>query len=205
MTSNYTAEYGSSAGAVTVVQTKSGTNEIHGSAYEFLRNDKFDANSFFSNRAGVAKPSFRRNEFGGSIGGPIVKNKLFYFGDYQGLRVRQPRPFTATIASLAERDGVRTGDLSVLGRTIYDPLDVQGGQRQPFNNGVIPSTRLDPAATTLMGMLPTPNLGTSQFVTNPGLKQDTDQFDVKVDYNMGADDHLFFKYSFDGLEHQSHG
>jgi len=200
MTSNYSAEYGAAAGAITIVQSKSGTNEIHGSVYEFVRNDKFDANSFFNNRAGVGKPSFRRNEFGGSAGGPIIRDKLFYFGDYQGLRIRQPRPFTATIPSLAQRQWVQTGDFSGLGRAIYDPYDVQGGLRQPFPGNQIPASRLDQPAVTYIGMLPAPNSGDNQFRFNPQLKQTTDQGDIKVDYNLGADDHVFFKYSIDNTD-----
>ena len=94
MTSNYTAEYGESAGAVTEVSSKSGTNEFHGSAWEFLRNDKLNANTFFNNRGGVARPGFRRNEFGAVIGGPIVRNKTFFFGDYQGIRLTQPQTYS---------------------------------------------------------------------------------------------------------------
>ena len=197
MTSNFNAEYGASAGAITVVQTKSGTNAIHGSLYEFLRNDALDANTFFSNRAGVDKPSFRRNEFGGSVGGPIVKDKLFYFGDYQGLRIRQPRPFTATIPTLAQRQWVQTGDFSGLAQTVHDPLNVVNGRRQAFPDNRIPVSRLDEPSVTLIGLLPTPNLGANQYVSNPKLSQDTDQFDARVDWNMGADDRLFVKYSFD--------
>src|SRR5438445_7223257 len=88
MTSNYSAEYGAAAGAVTVVQTKSGSNDFHGSAYEFLRNDKLDANTFFNNRLGVGKPPFRRNEFGATAGGRIRRDKTFFFADYQGIRIR---------------------------------------------------------------------------------------------------------------------
>src|SRR5712691_7520515 len=89
MTSNYSAEYGAAAGAVTIVQTKSGSNDFHGGLYEFLRNDRLDANNFFNNRAGSAKPKLRRNEFGGAFGGPIRKDKTFFFVDYQGVRLSQ--------------------------------------------------------------------------------------------------------------------
>ncbi len=200
MTSNYTAEYGSAAGAVTVVQTKSGTNEFHGSAYEFLRNDNLDANTFFNNRAGLPKPAFNRNEFGGAIGGPIIRDKLFFFGDYQGLRIRQPRNFTATIPSPAQRQMVQSGDFSNLGAAIYDPFNVADGLRQPFAGGQIPVDRLDQPAVTLMGMVPDPNLGTNEFRVNPKLSQRTDQFDIRGDYNLGADDRLFLKYSYDDTD-----
>ncbi len=200
MTSNYSAEYGSSAGAVTVVQTKSGTNELHGSAYEFLRNDNLDANTFFNNRAGLPKPAFNRNEFGGAVGGPIIRDKLFFFGDYQGLRIRQPRDFTATIPSPAQRRMVQTGDFSNLGATIYDPFSVAGGRRQPFAGNQIPANRLDQPAVTLISMVPDPNLGANQLRVNPKLSQRTDQFDIRSDYNLGPDDRLFVKYSYDDTD-----
>ena len=88
-TSTYSAEFGRSLGGVVNLQIKSGTNAMHGSGFEFLRNDKFDANNFFNNRAGRAKPDFSQHQFGGTIGGPLVKDKTFFFFDYQGYRVNQ--------------------------------------------------------------------------------------------------------------------
>ena len=128
-TNNYSAEYGDSAGAVTVVQSKSGTNAIHGSAYEFLRNSVLDANQFFNNALGAPKPGFRRNQFGGSVGGPIKRDKLFYFGDYEGNRLAQPLTLVSTIPTIAQRAMVTTGDFSGLGTPVYDPTSVTGGLR----------------------------------------------------------------------------
>ncbi|MBK5290941.1 MAG: TonB-dependent receptor, partial [Acidobacteriia bacterium] len=199
MTSNYTAEYGAAAGAITIVQTKSGTNQLHGSLYEFLRNDKFDANTFFNNRLGVGKPAFRRNEFGGTVGGPIRKDKTFFFGDYQGIRVRQPRTVISTIPGVAQRQWITSGDFSQLGATIHDPTTVVGGQRMPFAGNRIPLTRLDPAAVLLTNLLPQPTspAATRNFVFNPVIEQRTDQFDVRLDHNLGQSDRVFFKYSYD--------
>ncbi len=204
LTSNYSAEYGAAAGAVTVVQTKSGTNEYHGSAYEFLRNDKLDANTFFNNRQGVAKPGFRRNEFGATVGGPIRKDKTFFFADYQGIRLRQPQTVTSTIPTVALRNMVTTGNFSALGTPIYDPLTLHNGPtgasvRDQFAGNQIPLARLDPAAIRLIGLLPAPtsSRATQNFVFNPTQSQDTDQFDVRIDQNLGAGDRLFGKYSFD--------
>jgi carboxypeptidase family protein len=205
LTSNYSAEYGSAAGAITVVQTKSGTNEYHGSAYEFLRNDKLDANTFFNNRQGAPKPSFRRNEFGATVGGPIRKDKTFFFADYQGIRLRQPQTVTSTIPTLALREMVNTGNFSALGTAVFDPLTLHGGGpngatvRDQFPGNQIPLARLDPAAIRLMNLLPAPTSArpTQNFVFNPTQSQDTDQFDVRVDQNLGTGDHLFGKYSFD--------
>ena len=102
LTSNYSAQFGEAAGAMTEVDTKSGSNQFHGDAWEFLRNDKLNANTFFSNSAGISRPAFRRNEFGGTIGGPIIRNRTFFFGDYQGIRLTFPQTYTSTIPTLAQ-------------------------------------------------------------------------------------------------------
>ncbi|MBK7926311.1 MAG: carboxypeptidase regulatory-like domain-containing protein [Bryobacterales bacterium] len=199
MTSNYTAEYGAAAGAITIVQTKSGTNQVHGSLYEFLRNNRLDANTFFNNRLGAPRPAFRRNEFGGTVGGPIRKDKTFFFADYQGIRVRQPRSTISTIPTLAQRQMITTGNFSNFGATIYDPTVAVNGQRQPFAGNLIPATRLDPAALRVTSLLPDPtsSAATRNFVFNPTLQQRTDQFDVRLDHNLGQSDRVFFKYSYD--------
>jgi len=202
-TTNYSAEYGASAGAVTIVQTKSGTNDLHGSVYEFLRNDKLDANTFFNNRQGLPRPPFRRNEFGGTIGGPIRRNKTFIFADYQGIRLRQPQTIVSTIPTLQQQAMVRTGDFSGLGATIYDPntLHSLGGQsiRDAFPGNRIPPERLDPAAIKLINLLPMPtnSEATRNFTFDPSRSQRTDQFDIRLDQNIGASDRLFLKYGFD--------
>ncbi|MBI3471219.1 MAG: carboxypeptidase regulatory-like domain-containing protein, partial [Candidatus Solibacter usitatus] len=174
LTSNYSAEYGAAAGAVTIVQTRSGSNQFHGSAYEFFRNDKLDANTFFNNRGGAAKPAFRRNEFGGTYGGPIRRDRTFFFADYQGIRLRQPR-------------------------MIFDPENLTGNQRTAFPGNRIPASRLDPAAVKVFGLLPAPTsaAATRNFVFNPTIEQRTDQFDARIDQNLGASDRIFFKYSYD--------
>src|SRR3954447_1426145 len=180
MTSNYTAEYGESAGAVTEVATKSGTNELHGSFWEFLRNDKLNANTFFNNRSGVARPGFRRNEFGATVGGPIVRNKTFLFGDYQGIRLTQPQTYTSTIPTLAQQQMVRSGNFAALGVPIYNPYTtvLQGGTRLrvPFANNQIPSSLLDPAAIRLFSLLPAPTSPgvANNYIANPALTQRTD-------------------------------
>ncbi|HMJ62784.1 MAG TPA: carboxypeptidase regulatory-like domain-containing protein, partial [Bryobacteraceae bacterium] len=203
MTSNYTAEYGESAGAVTEVASKSGSNDFHGSAWEFLRNDKLNANTFFNNRNGIGRPAFRRNEFGATFGGPIVRNKTFFFGDYQGIRLTQPQTYTSTIPTLAQQQMVTSGNFSALGAAIYNPYAtvVQNGAttRVPFANNQIPANLLNPAAVGIFRLLPAPTSGaaTNNYVFNPALTQRTDQFDVRVDQNLGAADRLFFRYGYD--------
>lgn len=212
LTSNYSAEYGVAAGALTVVQTKSGTNAFHGSAYEFLRNNKLDANTFFNNRAGVPRPAFRRNEFGATFGGPIRRDRTFFFADYQGIRIREPRSITSTVPTLAQRAMVATGDFGGLGATVYDPYALTSGPggspgRTAFPGNRIPASRLDPAMVKLFALLPEPISPASSrnFVFTPGARQRTDQFDVRLDQNIGQSDRLFFKYSYDNTDLESPG
>ncbi|MFZ0589287.1 MAG: carboxypeptidase regulatory-like domain-containing protein [Bryobacteraceae bacterium] len=202
MTSNYSAEYGESAGAVTEVETKTGTNQIHGDVWEFLRNDKLNANTFFNNLDGVSRPSFQRNEFGATIGGPIVRNRTFFFGDYQGIRLKQPQTSISTIPTLPEQKMVETGNFAGLGAPIYNPYVVSNGLRVPFAGNQIPATMLDPAAVAVFKLLPAPtSLGnTNNFIFNPDLTQRTDQFAVRVDQNLGTSDHLFFRYAYDNSD-----
>ncbi len=212
MASNFSAEYGDAAGAVTVVQTKSGTNQFHGSLYEFLRNDKLDANSFFNNRQGVPKTAFRRNEFGGTIGGPVQRDKTFFFGDYQGIRRRQPTSSISTIPTVARMDMIRTGDFSGLGQQIYDPVTLAPGPnntqvRAPFAGNRIPSNRIDPVAVKLINLLPEPQIAatTRNYTHVDRTTQRTDQFGVRLDRNIGAADRLFFKYNYDNTYTRSPG
>ena len=199
LSSNYSAQYGDSAGGVTVVQSKSGTNNWHGSLYEFLRNDKLDANTFFNNRSAIRKNPLRRNEFGGTFGGPIRKDKTFIFADYQGIRLAQSATVFTNLPTLAQQNMVKTGDFSAFPTQLYDPYNVVNGLRQPFVGNIIPVGRLDPAAVKLFGFLPAPtsSAATQNFAFTPGTRQRTDQFDVRGDQNFGASDRLFLKYSYD--------
>ncbi len=212
LTSNYTAEYGIAAGAITIVQTRSGGNKLKGSVYEFFRNSALDANTFFNNRLGVEKPAFRRNEFGGTLGGAIKKDRTFFFADYQGIRLSQPRSTIANIPTLSQRDMVRTGNFSSLGTQVFDPYTLVDGPnntriRAPFPGNQIPASRLDPAALKVFTLLPTPTSSAANrnFAFNPSQTQQTDQFDVRLDQNVGTSDRFFFKYSFDNTNLLSPG
>ena len=143
-TSTYSAEFGKSLGGVVNLQIKSGSNAFHGSVYEFLRNDKFDANNFFNNRAGRDKPDFKQNQYGGTLGGPMFRDKTFFFGDYQGLRINSGATYLSTVPSVR----MRNGDFGEINRVIYDPLT-----RQPFPNNVIPRDRWDPASANVIAQL----------------------------------------------------
>jgi hypothetical protein len=131
-TSTYSAEFGRSLGGVVNIQLKSGTNEFHGSVFEFNRNDAFDANNWFNNRAGRKKADLSQNQFGATFGGPIIKDKTFFFADYQGLRITSGQTYLSTVPSLA----MRQGNFSELNRVIYDPLT-----GQPFPGNTIPESR----------------------------------------------------------------
>ena len=127
-TADFSAELGRSAGAVLNATIKSGTNQIHGAAWEFFRNDKLDAADWFEDNAGIKKGEFRQNQFGGSIGAPIIKDKLFVFGDYEGLRRVQGTAQTGTVPTVAERTSGFT-DLSSL---------LQGTSRTDLTGRAIP-------------------------------------------------------------------
>jgi len=198
-TSTYSAEFGRSSGGVVNIQIKSGTNTLHGSAFEFLRNDKIEANDLFNNKFGRAKPPFKQNQFGGTLGGPIRRDRTFYFTDYQGWRVREGRTYLSNVPSLA----MRRGDFSELARPIFDPLNP--GQR--FTNNQIPPTRVDRASRSIIDQLyPEPNVagqrgGNNQtiqnYLNNPVLTRQDDQFDVKIDHRVSARNQMFGRYSFE--------
>src|ERR1041385_8974819 len=143
-TSTYSAEFGRSSGGVVNIQIKSGTNAFHGSGFEFLRNDKLDANDLFNNKFGRAKPSFRQNQFGGTLGGPIRHDRTFFFMDYQGWRVRNAQTFVSNVPT----DLMRAGDFSELNRPIYDPLS-----QTPFTGNRIPASRYDTVSKNIIDQL----------------------------------------------------
>jgi Carboxypeptidase regulatory-like domain len=191
-TNAYSAEFGRSSGAVVNATMRSGGNSIRGSLYEFLRNDALDANNYFSNAFGSPKPVRKRNQFGGSAGGPIVENKLFWFADYEGLREREGVPRTRAVPSAAEKAGL-------FSTAVVDPFD-PGRPEFPRNaNGfwVIPQDRWDPVAAKVIQMIPDPNVpGTSIYASTPITRSRVDQFDVRSDYVISDSTQLFGRYSF---------
>lgn len=188
------AEFGR-GGAVVNVVLKSGSNEFHGGAYEFLRNTDLDARNFFD----PARPAFERNQYGGLLGGPIVHDRTFFFVDYQGERVHQGVSYISTVPTLQ----MRNGDFSQIGAMLYDPYttDPQTAQRQLLNPGnpyVIPQSRINPVGEALVDLLPLPNLpGTfNNFVFTPNQVTNADQYDVRIDHRISDHDSLFGHSSF---------
>jgi hypothetical protein len=198
-TSTYSAEFGRSSGGIVNIQVKSGTNDFHGSLFEFLRNDKFDANDWFNNKNYRAKPPFRQNQFGGTVGGRIIRNRTFFFMDYQGWRVRQAQAYLSTVPT----PDMKNGNFSALTRVIYDPLN----PGVPFTGNSIPSIRFDKAAKNILDQLyPDANVpGTvsangqtiNNFLYNPSVSRNDDQFDIKVDHAISDKNHAFARYSFE--------
>ncbi len=182
VTSPYTAEYGWSPGAAIIVNTKSGTNSIRGTAYDFFRNDSLDANNFFAKRANQAKPTNSQNQFGGNVGGPLVRNRAFFFGDFEATRIEQGVLRTGRVMTANERSGVFTG-------TVRDP---QTGL--PFANNTIPADRIDPVAARIAALLPLPNAaGGNNFIRQPNVEDESERYLIRVDFPLG-NDNVFARY-----------
>ncbi len=184
LSSNFTAEYGNAGGGIVNIVTRSGTNEIHGSLFEFLRNGDLNARQFFA----PTQDALKRNQFGGSAGAPIVKDKLFIFGTYQGTRVRNvPAGQVQFVPTAAQRNG----DFSAVSKQLIDPTTGQA-----FTNNQIPASRLSPPSLNFLKNIPLPN-GPNGQLTFPGapIAQTEDQFMVKPDYILGKQQisgHYFF-------------
>lgn len=213
MTSNYSAQFGRSGSGVINVVLKSGTNQLHGSVYEFLRNSALDSNNYFSNLHGRPLPLFHRSQFGASLNGPVVipkiydgRNKTFFLFSYEGLRQGSATQLTTTVPTALERAGDFSQTVNKQGQpvTIYDPVTTvasgSGFVRQPFANDVIPTTRIDPVAKAIVNYYPLPNTpgglggvnnyfasGTSTFTTN--------SLDAKVTEVLNSRNRIFVRYS----------
>ena len=184
LTNTFSAEYGRAAGGVFLAITKSGTNEVHGSLWEFLRNDALNARNFFS----AGKPFLRQNQFGGSVGGPVVlphyngKNRTFLFGSYQGLRIRQQSIITTFPPSASELAGDFSGSTAL----VKDPTT-----GQPFPGNKIPTNRFDPLAVNIAKMyLPPINQPDGRSVTLRSTPLSSNQFIVKADHRISDKDNL---------------
>lgn len=193
--STYTAEFGRSGGGQINVTTKSGTNDFNGTVFEFVRNDMFDARNFFA--SGTAKkPKFRQNQFGGSVGGPIVRNKTFFFFNVDVTKVRQAVTQTAHVPSLLERNG----DFTASGTTVFDPstYDAATNTRQPFPGNQIPANRINPVSRNILNLfMPLPNRSDPQqnFISAPTAPRDVEQFTIKIDHKLPGNDDLFARYT----------
>ena len=189
----YSAEFGGKASANVNAVTKAGTNKVHGSMLEFVRNDIFDTRNYFD-PPNKPKPPLRLNQFGGSIGGPIAKNRLFFFTNYEGSLERRGLTRTFSLPSVK----VRGGDFSGL-PAIYDPLKVDPatGRRLPFDGNKIPLQRLDPVALAFLQKVPLPTSAgdVQNFVASPTIENDSHQFTTRLDYATGPHDTIFGRFT----------
>jgi hypothetical protein len=185
ITSPYAAEYGWAPGASIVVNTKSGTNSLRGTAYDFFRNDKLDTINYFAKKAGQPKSTNKQNQFGGNLGGPVLRNRVFFFGDYEGTRIRQGVLRTGRVMTPAERSGV-------FAAAIRDPLT-----GLPFANNTIPSNRIDPVAAKISALLPDPNTtGGNNFIRQPNVQDESDRYLGRVDLHLSDSDTVFGRYIY---------
>ena len=188
----FPAEYGRASGGQVNVVTKSGGNTFHGAAFEFLRNNSLDARPF--NLPTPVLPEYRRNQFGATAGGPMIRSKVFWFFSYEGLRMRQAGGglTTVTVPTSAQR----SGDFSTTKGGIFDPDTLQNGVRSPFPGNQIPTQRLNALALAAARALPLPNNGTSLYVNANGLlRQTNDNYSGRVDYVVSPNLNLFARYS----------
>ncbi len=208
-TNNLGPEYGRFAGGVINLSTKSGTNSFHGSLYEFLRNKVLNANDFFANAGGVKRPPFTQNQYGGNIGGPVLKDKLFFFSSYEGFRLRKGSTFTGWVPTALER----TGDFSQPGSIgtgtvlpIYDPTTSVAANcvsgvtacRTAFAGNKLPANRLDPTALALLNYYPLPNqVGnpSGNFVESYSTGGNVDEINERADYNLSDKQRIFGRYT----------
>ncbi|HXB72278.1 MAG TPA: carboxypeptidase regulatory-like domain-containing protein [Candidatus Acidoferrales bacterium] len=216
-TNNYSAEYTETTGGVVNVVTKSGTNQVHGDLFEFLRNSKLEATNFFINQAGQTKGAFIFNEFGGTVGGPVViphlyngRNRTFFFFSYDGLRWVQSYPMTTSLPTTAQRTGDFSNTKNQNGQlvTIYDPASTVPNPsvpgtftRSPFAGNIIPVSRQDPVAVNIMNHVPPPNLtgapftAANNFTSNASAPLVKDAYSQRLDEAFNDSNRFFARVS----------
>jgi hypothetical protein len=221
-TSDFEADSGRSS-VITNITLKSGTNRLHGSAYEFIRNSELDGNDYFLNMAGTPRPEFQQNNFGASVGGPIKQGKLFFFGAYEGLRSRKGLAFNGLYPSAAQLAGNLADDSAGTGifptnsplcqanpssTKCVDVINPSTGQ--PFPGNVIPSSMLDPVAQKWLPYIRQPNVAVTpnqpslpnfNFAFSPKEIVDDNQFHIRTDYDISQNNRLFGSYSYDARPH----
>ena len=223
-TNNLGPEWSRFAGGVMTLVTKSGTNDLHGGAYEYLRNRVLNANTFFSNQAGIKRPPFTQNQFGAFAGGPVYiphlydgRNRTFWFFSGEGIRLRQGQTYTDTVPTAAQRQGDFSNTLNSNGSLVpvYDPLSVCGQPgnapcatpnsdlRVPFPGNIIPQNRISPTAAALTHLVwPLPTgpgarfTNINNFTTNASVGGDQNEFVGRFDRNVSDKQRFFARYNY---------
>jgi hypothetical protein len=210
-TRTYSSEFGNSAGAVINATIKSGTNGYHGNLFEYLRNAKLDANSWINNRTGTPRGGFTQNQFGGTFGGPIIKDKTFFFGDFERFTSRQSTSVTSTVPTPL----MKAGNFTEL------PFNLSSstvpGQGSCYSGSILQAGCLDPVAGNLMALLPDPNIvaptvgvlgapggwtGASNYLFATSVPNDVYSLDGRIDHNLNQSNNLFGSYSYRHLSRQ---
>lgn len=209
-TADFSAEYSHTGGGLINVITKSGSNQLHGSAWEFFRNTQLEANDFFSNEAGLPRAQFRFNQFGGTLGGPIRKDKTFFFGSYEGLRWVQSGSAVGTLPTAAQRAGDFSSTYNSQGQVIpiYDPFSTRPDPSNPgqfirtqYPGNKIPSTEINPVAANMLAYLPLPNrsgdavTGNNNYFVNFSSPIQENSFSLRIDQAITTTQKLFGRYS----------
>ena len=199
ITHSANAEFGGALGSTTNIITRSGTNKLHGTLWEFLRNDALDSNNYFA----LTKEPLKQNQFGATAGGPIKKDKTFIFGFYEGFRNHQGETELTTVPSLKQR----TGDFSELCPEGFTDGFCNNPSHQLFNvfanapypNNLVPQDQINSVSQNLLSFFPLPNDGTNLFSTTQTLSNNSDQFGIKIDHYLSPRDTLNFRYMFNQL------
>jgi hypothetical protein len=218
-TNAYSAEFGRSGSGIVNLIYRSGANQFHGSAFEFLRNSDLDSNNFFSNRNGVGLPNFKRNQFGGSVGGPLsipklysAKDKTFFFVAYEGLRQGSASTTTTTVPTALQRAGNFSQTFNAAGQlvTIYDPTTTvasgSGYVRSPFPGNIIPASSINPVGANIVKYYPLPNQpgaafsGVNNYYSAGTAVVNSNTVDAKADENINDRNRFFFRYSQRNLQ-----
>ena len=205
----FSAEFGRTTGGILTVVTRSGANQMRGTAYEFHRNDALDARGFFTKRAGLDPPDFKRNQFGGVAGGPIKKDRVFFFASYEGLRQQFPQTLISTVPTLEQRAGDFSQTRDAQGRmiVIYDPLTTTrlpngSVMREAFAGNRIPEGRWDPVARNVLAQYPQPNqpgnpvTGANNYAHSSTQDVRNNNYGGRLDYQLTGNNRLFGRYSF---------
>lgn len=219
-TNNLGPEFGRLAGGAINLTTKSGTNSFHGSAYEFLRNRSLNANTFFNNTAGVKRPAFTQNQYGANVGGPVIKDRTFFFYAFEGFRLRQGASYVYSVPT----DAMRAGDFSNVRNAagnvvpIFDPLttcgrlgnpacakDANGNDiitRQQFPGNIIPANRIDPAAKVMTNFWGRANgngaafTNVNNYTANASVGGNNDEHNARVDHTFSEKNRAFLRYTY---------
>jgi hypothetical protein len=216
MTNNFSAEYGHAAGYIVAATIKAGTNQFHGALFEFVRNDDFDANNYFTNRAGKPRSPYHQNQFGGTIGGPIRHDRIFFFGDYQG--TRQSIQSGSSISSVPTA-AMASGDFTGQSALIFDPATRHVGPKGTViatsflaetGENKIPASYINKTSAAILALMPQPNYGSagaiaSNYFYAPKSFTNTDQADGRADATLTQKNHLIGTYSFSNSHNPATG